>query len=309
MITIRARAEEYLAMRRKLGFKLGTFARYLMLFVAYLEQTGATVVTTQTALAWATEATSSTDRAYLNRRLMIVRIFARHLQMLEPATEVPPEDLLPHHGDRITPYLFTPNELDALLAAAGRLRPAFRALTYRTLFALLAVTGLRVGEACHLDRTDVDLNSGVLTVRDSKFGKSRQVPVHDSTTAALADYRHQRDQRPNAQTNPAFLISIMGTRLRPKTMSIPFAKLVDAVGITVAAGQHHPRQHDLRHTFATATLLDWYRQGVDVQARLPLLATYLGHADPKSTYWYLSGSPELLALAAERLEDTFGGQP
>src|SRR6266540_489043 len=222
MITIRARAEEYLAMRRKLGFKLVTFARYLMLFVAYLEQTGATVVTTQAALAWAIEATSSTDRAYLARRLMIVRIFARHLQTLEPATEVPPEDLLPHHSDRITPHLFTPDELDALLAAASRLRPAFRALTYRTLFALLAVTGLRVGEACHLDRVDVDLNSGVLTVRDSKFGKSRQVPVHDSTTAALADYRHQRDQRPNAQTNPAFLVSIMGTRLRPKTMSVPF---------------------------------------------------------------------------------------
>src|SRR6266498_4088009 len=256
MITIRARAEEYLAMRRKLGFKLVTFARYLMLFVAYLEQTGATVVTTQAALAWAIEATSSTDRAYLARRLMIVRIFARHLQTLEPATEVPPEDLLPHHSDRITPHLFTPDELDALLAAA-----------------------------------------------------SRQRPVHDSTTAALADYRHQRDQRPNAQTNPAFLVSIMGTRLRPKTMSVPFAKLVDAVGIIVPPGQHRPRQHDLRHTFATATLLDWYRQGVDVQARLPLLATYLGHADPKSTYWYLSGSPELLALAAERLEGTFGGQP
>jgi integrase/recombinase XerD len=185
MITIRARAEEYLAMRRKLGFKLGTFARYLMLFVAYLEQTGATVVTTQTALAWATEATSSTDRAYLNRRLMIVRIFARHLQMLEPATEVPPEDLLPHHGDRITPYLFTPNELDALLAAAGRLRPAFRALTYRTLFALLAVTGLRVGEACHLDRTDVDLNSGVLTVRNSKFGNYAEDAVMPSPVTGL----------------------------------------------------------------------------------------------------------------------------
>src|SRR6266511_4337536 len=211
MITIRARAEEYLAMRRKLGFKLVTFARYLMLFVAYLEQTGATVVTTQAALAWAIEATSSTDRAYLARRLMIVRIFARHLQTLEPATEVPPEDLLPHHSDRITPHLFTPDELDALLAAASRLRPAFRALTYRTLFALLAVTGLRVGEACHLDRVDVDLNSGVLTVRDSKFGKSRQVPVHDSTTASLENHvgavrqarRRCGNHRPARTASPA----------------------------------------------------------------------------------------------------------
>jgi len=307
MATIRDRAEQYLAMRHQLGFKLSKTAPYVCSFVTYLEQSGMSVVTTDAALTWATEQTRGANPANWARRLMIIRIFARHLQTLEPATEIPPDDLLPLRRERITPYLFSPTDLDALLAAAGQLRPAFRALTYRTLFALLAVTGLRVGEACRLDCEDVDLTTGVLTITDSKFGKSRQVPVHDSTVTALADYRRQRDQRPNTRTSPAFLISIKGTRLDPENMAVPFGKLVNAVGIKAPAGQRRPRQHDLRHTFATATLLDWYRQGVDVQPRLPLLSTYLGHTDPRSTYWYLSGSPELLALAAQRLETSFGG--
>ena len=307
MSAIRTHAEQYLAMRRKLGFKLGTFGYRLMSFVAYLEQADATAVTTEAALTWATEATKGTDPAYLARRLMTARIFARHMKTLDPATEVPPDDLLPHRRERVTPYLYSAKEVDAVLIAAGRLRPAFRALTYQTLIALLAVTGMRVGEGCGLDLNDVDPDTGMLTIRDTKFGKSRQVPLHDSTVTALAGYRRVRVQRPNARTNPAFLVSIKGTRLDSGYMSIPFAKLVDTVGIRAAAGNRRPSQHDLRHSFATATLLDWYRQGIDVQARLPLLSTYLGHADPKSTYWYLTGSPELLALAAERLGSVFGG--
>lgn len=296
-------------MRRQLGYKLSKFAPTLMRFVAYLEQAGMDVISTEAAVAWASQATRGTNPANWSRRLGIVRIFARHLHTLEPATEVPPDDALPYQRDRITPHLFTPDELEALLAAASRLRPAFRALTYRSLYTLLAVTGMRIGEACRLDRTDVDWRTGVLTISESKFGKSRQVPLHASTVAALADYRHHRDQRPNADASPALLISVKGTRLVPDNMTRPFRKLVKAAGIQVAPGRRRPRQHDLRHSFATATLLDWYRAGVDVQAQLPLLSTYLGHANPASTYWYLSASPELLALAAHRLESSFGGQP
>jgi integrase/recombinase XerD len=172
---------------------------------------------------------------------------------------------------------------------------------------LLAVTGLRTGEACRLDRADVDLETGVLTVTDSKFGKSRQVPLHASTVDALGGYAQARQRLcPNAST-PAFLVSTRGTRLDAHNLSHTFAGLVQAAGIGVGSGQRRPRLHDLRHSFATATLLDWYRDGADVQARLPLLSTWLGHADPKSTYWYLTGSPELLALAAARLEHAFGG--
>lgn len=309
MTTIRQHAEAYLAMRRRLGFKLTTFGQKLMSFVSYLERTDVRVLTGAAAVAWAMDTPRSTDQVHWSRRLMVVRIFARHLQLLEPATEVPPNDVLPHHYRRIPPHLFTPAELAALLDAADRLRPVFRARTFRTLIGLLAVTGLRTSEACHLDRTDVDLTDGVLTVRDTKFGKSRQVPLHVSTVEALREYAGHRDRQHPASRTPAFLVSTRGTRLDSHNLPHTFARLVHTSGIRTPAGARRPRLHDLRHTFATATLLHWYRAGADVQARLPLLTTYLGHADPKSTYWYLSGAPELLAVAAARVECSFGGRP
>lgn len=309
MTTIRQHADEYLAMRRRLGFKLTSFGEKLMSFVSYLEHTGATVLTAEAALTWATSTPRSTDQVHWSRRLMAVRIFARHLKALEPATEVPPDDALPHQYRRITPHLFTPAELAALLQATSELRPAFRAHTWHTLLGLLAVTGLRTSEACGLDRTDVDLTDGLLTVRDTKFGKSRRVPVHASTTAALRKYARDRDRQRPAPSTAAFLVSTRGTRLDSHNIPHTFAQLLQTADITADQGHRRPRMHDLRHTFATTTLLNWYRDGADVQAKLPLLTTYLGHADPKSTYWYLSGSPELLALAAARLEHSFGGRP
>lgn len=308
MSTIRQHAEQYLAMRRALGFKLTTFGQRLLSFVSYLEAQGHHVVTTEAALAWATGTLRSSDQVHWSRRLMVVRIFARHLAALDPATEIPAEDILPHHYRRITPHLFTPAEITALLDAADMLRPPLRALTYRTLIGLLMVSGLRTGEACRLDRADVDLDDGMLTIRDSKFGKSRLVPIHATTVTALHHYGQCRDELCPAPKTSAFLVSTRGTRLDPN-ISKTFAVLVDAAGITAPRGQRPPRLHDLRHSFTTATLLDWYRDGVEVQARLPQLSTYLGHADPKSTYWYLTGAPELLALAAARLEHAFGDQP
>jgi len=308
MSTVRQHAERYLAMRRALGFKLTTFGQRLLSFVAYLEARGQNVLTTEAAVAWATGTPRSADQIHWSRRLMVVRIFARHLAALDPATEIPAEDILPRHYRRITPHLFTPTEITALLDAADALRPTLRALTYRTLIGLLMVSGLRTGEACRLDRPDVDLDEGLLTVRDSKFGKSRQVPLHATTVAALHHYGQCRDELCATPRTPGFFVSTRGTRLDPN-ISKTFAVLVDAAGIIVPVGRRQPRLHDLRHSFTTATLLDWYRDGVDVQARLPQLSTYLGHADPKSTYWYLTGSPELLALAAARLEHAFGEQP
>ena len=167
---------------------------------------------------------------------------------------------------------------------------------------LLAACGLRIGEACRLDRDDVDLDTGVLTIRDSKFGKSRIVPVHLTTLGALRIYDTRRDQLCPATVCPAFFVSTRGTRLDAHNTSHTFAELLDTAGISAPAGARRPRLHDLRHTFTVATLLDWYRAGLDVQARLPSLSTYLGHVDPKSSYWYLQATPELLALAAGRLE-------
>jgi integrase/recombinase XerD len=239
--SIREHAEAYLAMRRALGFKLTTFGPRLLSFVGYLQQRGASVITTDTALAWATATPRSTDQVHWSRRLMVVRSFARHLKVLDPATEVPPADILPHHYRRITPHLYTPGEIAALLDAAAALRPALRALTYQTLLSLLAVTGLRTGEACRLDRADVDLDDGVLSVGDSKFGKSRQVPVHASTVAGLRGYGQARDRLCATTSTPAFLVSTRGTRLDAHNLSHTFAGLVDAAGIGVPHGQRRPR--------------------------------------------------------------------
>lgn len=268
MSTIRERPEDYLAMRRSLGFELTTFGQKLLSFIDYLDAHEMSVLTAEAALSWAASTPRSADQAHWSRRLMVA-LFARRLAVLDPRTEIPPVDVLPHHYRRVTPHLYTPGELDRLLEAADALRPRLLASTWRTFIARLAVTGMRTSEACHLDVPDIDFDDAVLTVRDTKFGKYRQVPVHASTIAAL----------------------------------------IRAAGISAAAGQRRPRLHDWRHTFCVTTLLNWYRDGVDVQARLPWLSTYLGHVDPKSTYWYLTGSPELLALAAERLEHAFGKQP
>jgi integrase/recombinase XerD len=308
MTTIRQHAEQYLAMRRALGFKLTTFGHRLISFVSYLETRQQQVVTTEAAVAWAVDTPrGSTDQVHWSRRLMVVRIFARHMAALDPVHEIPPEDILPHHYRRITPYLFTPDQITALLDATDALRPALRALTYRTMIGLLAATGLRDGEAFRLDRSDVDLDDGMLTIQDSKFGKSRLVPIHETTVAALRRYEQRRDELCPRTKAPAFFVSTRGTRLDHNTTKT-FAPLLAAAGISAPAGRRPPRPHDLRHSFAVATLLDWYHDGVDVQAHLPLLSTYLGHADPKSTYWYLTGAPELLALAAARIEHAFGGQ-
>jgi len=311
MSTLRAAAEDYLAMRRALGFKLTTQGRQLMSFIEFCEARGAGHVTTELALAWATQTVrDSSDEVYHSRRLMVVRIFARHLAALDPATEVPPEHVLPHHYRRIAPYLYSPGEVAALMAAAGRLAPPLRAATWQTLIGLLAVTGMRQSEARHLDRDQVDLDAGVLTIANSKFGKSRQQFLHPTTVAALRGYQRRRDRWCPAPAAPSFFISTRGTRLNTHTITHAFAALLDDAGIAAPPGRRRPRLHDLRHSFTVASLLDFYRDGGDVAARLPLLSTWLGHVDPKSTYWYLQAVPELLALAAGRLEQAFpSGQP
>jgi site-specific recombinase XerD len=214
MTTIREHAEQYLAMRRALGFKLTTFGYRLFDFVAYLEAHHADVITTDAAVAWATSTPHSSDEVTWSRRLMTARIFARHLAVLDPSTEIPPADVLPHHYRRVTPHLFATEEVAALLRAADGLRPPLRALTWRTLMGLLAVTGLRTGEACRLDDVDVDLGDALtVTIRDSKFGKHRLVPIHASTAAAVRNYQRARDRALPTVRTPALLVTTRGTRL------------------------------------------------------------------------------------------------
>ncbi|MCA1678603.1 MAG: tyrosine-type recombinase/integrase, partial [Actinobacteria bacterium] len=218
-----------------------------------------------------------------------------------------PARLLPYRSPRAIPYLYTPGEITALLDAAADLKPPLLAANYQTLIGLLAVTGLRLGEAIHLDRVDVDDRHQLLRILDSKFGKSREVVLHDTTMRALTDYARLRDRLcPNPKCD-AFLVSTRGTRLRKTCIHHMFARLVGIAGLTPRSSGGRPRLHDFRHGFAVRTLLEWYRDGLDVQARLPLLSTYLGHVNPASTYWYLTAAPELLALVADRLDLTMEG--
>ena len=297
-------------MRRALGFKLSSQGRLLLEFIDYCEQQQLDHVFTDAAVDWATHPPKGGhDRVYQARRLMVVRDFARHLAAIDPATEIPPGDVLPYHERHVAPHIYTAGQIDQLIVAAEQLRPRLRALTWQMLLGLLAVTGMRISEACNLNDDDIDEDSGVVRIINSKFNKSRQVLLHATTLTALADYRQQRDLLAVTARSPALLITGRGTRLSPEYARQTFTKLIETTGIRARPGQRRPRLHDIRHSVAVWTLMDFYRDGGDVQARLPLLSTWLGHIDPKSTYWYLQAVPELLTLAVERLEDNCGQVP
>jgi integrase len=300
---------DYLTMRRALGYKLDKTERLLGQFVAFAEDRGETHIRTETALAWATRPAGAAA-IWHSRRLAEVRLFARHLRTLDPMTEVPPDDLLPARGRRATPYLYTPQEISNLMRATAVLRGSHVQATCRTLIGILAATGMRIGEAIGLDCDDFDAAGGILTVRKGKFGKSRELPLHPTTVAALDDYL-RREDRPRQAGTPALLISSVGKRLRYGTVQSTFQKLLHHCGIVPHSATCRPRIHDLRHSFAVNTIIDGYRAGefgaADPGSRLAILATYLGHADPGDTYWYLSAAPELLGLAGERLERHLGG--
>lgn len=294
---------DYLQLRRSLGHELAEAARLLPGFVAYLDAHGSRTVTIEAALAWAQQSATGRVSTVGSRRMTAVRGFARYLAGIDAGTEVPPLGLMALRQRWRRPFIYSPADIDAVmtLARSSILSP-LRAATYDTLIGLLAVSGLRIGEAIKLDRGDVDWAQGVLLIRESKFGKSRLVPLQASTMAALQDYGRLRDQLQPRPEEPSFFVSLTRKRLLYAVVSQTFRQLIDNAGVGAGA-PCPPRLHDLRHSFAVATLLGWYRAGEDVQAKIPSLSTYLGHREPSSTYWYLSAAPELLALAAAR-QDT-----
>ena len=299
---------DYLQVRRALGYKLKVHGKLLPQFVAYLQENGVQRLTAEHALRWATLPPGGPP-AWWARRLSVVRGFAHYLQNVHPSTEVPPVGVLAHTRQRATPYLYSEQDIAALIMAAGKLDVPFRAMTYQALIGLLAVAGLRIGEAIGLDRGDFDSEHGLLTVRHAKFGKSREIPLHSSTVEALGAYLRRRDRlQPPEPTQSALFLSITGTRLPYGNVYATFQELVSQVGLTPRSAHCRPRLHDFRHSFAVNTVLEGYRAEGDVQARLLALSTYLGHVDPISSYWYLSAAPELLALATQRLERHLGGQ-
>lgn len=304
MTDLRLAMNDYLAVRRRLGFELKEPGRRLADFVGFMERAGAERVTSELALMWATSV--SAHPYTWRRRLGVVRGFARYLSTIDAETEVPSEDLLRASLPRVAPYLYSPAEITALMAAARGLTPRLRAATFETLIGLLSVSGLRRGEALALDRADVDLTDGALHVRANKPNKHREVPLHTSTTQALRDYSRLRDQHVTRPSSPAFFVTPQGARLTGGAFNATFVKLIRRVGLEGKGERARPRAHDLRHSFAVRTLIDWYETDERIDAKLPLLSTYLGHVDPASSYWYLEASPELMALVRDRLDRAAG---
>lgn len=296
--------EAYLQTKRALGFKLKDCEGKLRNFVAFMEARGANVVTGKLALEWAGSSGSSATWAI---RLSAVRTFARYLADLEPLTEIPPSGVFPQHH-RPQPHIYTAKDIDALLSEIRRWRSrnGFGQWSFHCCIALLAVTGMRLGEAIRLKRSDVDLDAGVISVEESKFGKSRLVPIHHTTTTALQAYCERRDASPARRLGDRFFVGERGKRLYKQRVELVFITSLRRACLRGAAGTRGPRIHDLRHTYAVNTLLRWYEAGDDVDRMLPILSTYLGHTHTRDTYWYLSACPELMRHAADRLENRWG---
>src|ERR1700758_1618857 len=301
MTGLRSALDRYLSVRQGLGYKYQQQARRLSDFVSFMEKHNATTITTKLAVTWAT---LPTDRhASWPLRCTDVRGFARPVANIDPETEVPPAGILPRLK-RAQPYVYSDVEVRALLAAALALPPAtgLRRWTYHNLFGLIAVTGMRLSEAIGLQRSDVDLDEGVLTIRQSKFGKSRLVPLHRTTREALLSYADRRDAHLGSRSSPPFFVAERGGRLLHQYVHRVFWRLSREIGLRRPGDHTGPRVHDFRHRFAIRPLLAWYREGKNVEQQLPVLSTYLGHACVRDTYWYLSACPELMEEAARRLD-------
>ena len=295
--------EDYVEMRRSLGFKLLDAKVGLLDFASFLEQRGAAHITIALAMEWAQQDRAARPAEWA-RRLSFIRRFARHWSAHDSQTEVPPSGLLPYRPGRARPYLYSEEEVRQLLEAALQLPSAhgLRGPTYHCLLGLLAVSGLRISEARNLQTDDVDLDEGILTIRGAKFGKSRLVPIHPSTCTILSDYASRRDHF-LARRPEIFFVSGRGTRLDGADVRRTFYYLSRQIGLRGATDSRGPRLHDFRHRFAVETLIQWYRSGQDVERRLPILSTYLGHVHVSDTYWYLTACPELMGLAVKRFED------
>jgi integrase len=311
MTTLRKAVNEYLAMRRNLGFQLHDAGVGLLRFVTFMEKHRAPYITQRLALKWAQQPTTVQPTEWA-RRLSYVRIFARYRSATDPRTEIPAEGLLPFRPRRARPYLYTDDEINALLRAALNLPPrgTLRPWTYHCLFGLLNVSGMRIGEARNLKLADVDLKAAVLTLRGAKFGKSRLVPLHDSSRDILADYITRRERFFKRQPASSYLfVSSRGNRLDIADIHRTFYLLSRQIGLRGLTDSRGPRLHDMRHRFAVNTLLQWYRAGEDAERRLPILSTYLGHVHVADTFWYLSAWPELMQEAMIRLERCWEKRP
>jgi integrase len=300
MTVLHGHVQEYLRLRRALGFKLAWPGTILPQFADYLQAAGSSTVTDELAIAWA-QLPTGVHPVTWTQRLGVVRGFATYLKAIDPATQIPPRGVFPGQGKRPAPYIFSEQDITRLLEATRTLHTPLRAATCHAMFGLLAVSGLRISEALCLQRDSLDPDTGVLAVTSAKSGSVRLVPLHPTATTALCEYADLRDRLHPQASASTFFISHRGTALSKTTVRDAFVQLTADIGIRTATT--HPRIHDLRHSFAVHCLLRWYRSGDDVAGQMPTLSTYLGHINPAGTYWYLSAVPELMQLAAQRLQN------
>lgn len=314
MNTLREAVHDYIDMRRSLGFKLDRDRKALLAFAAFMERRQAPFITVELALEWAQQPVH-VQPSWWAKRLSCVRVFARHRKAADPRTQIPSPALLPFQPKRARPYLYSDEEIRKLLQAALDMpysceRCALQPWLYHCLFGLLAVSGLRVGEACGLELRDVDLDAAVLTVRGAKFGRDRLVPLHGTTCEVLADYIARRERHWQDRPVSNFLfVSSRGNRLGQSDITRTFHKLSRRIGLRGTIDSHGPRLHDMRHRFATTALVNWYRRDQDPVRLLPILATWLGHVKVQDTHYYLEASPELMREAVRRLESRWEDRP
>ena len=301
---------EYINLRRALGFKLCQTEILLRNFLSFLKQQEQEFITIDMALDWATKP-QNVQYAHWAKRLSVVRLFTEYCSAIDSRIEIPPKNLLPYQYNRKKPYIYSDQEVVNLIESAKKLNSSvgLRPYTYSVLFGLLSVTGMRVKEVTEVNNEDIDLKEGIIIIQETKFRKSRIVRIHDSTGKILKQYIAKGDSIFPAPKSNSFFLSDTGMRLPTCTVRSTFVKVSCEIGLRKPAKSHGygPRLHDLRHRFAVKTIINWYRMGKDVQREIPKLATYLGHTHVNDTYWYLSAVPELMQLALKKLEFEEGG--
>jgi integrase/recombinase XerD len=306
MIPLTVRLQQYIAMRRSLGFDLSFAERVLRKFTEFADSERADQITVDLFLRWKEHYGSANSYTW-SRRLSMVRIFASWLQGFDPRTEVPPAGIIPDKPRRTRPYIYTDDQIAEIVTEARQLPSSYglRGWTCSTLFGLIAITGLRVSEAIGLDEKDVDLDEAVLAIRNSKNGKCRFVPLSASAAERMRAYRAERN-RILGDGRAAFFLLENGERPTDCCARYNFARVCQRIGLrkleVFNKHGHGPRIHDLRHSFAVHTIMDWYRRGLDPDREMLKLSTFLGHTQPEHTYWYIEAIPELLQLACERAE-------
>jgi integrase len=312
MSTLSRELDRYLTIRRSLGYRLRANERVLQKLVSFAEQQGAEHISIDLFLRWQ-KASARASRHTWAQNLSMVRLFAQWLHGIDPKHEVPPQGLIPKQNRRPRPYIYSDDEIRRIVEAAAEL-PSFngiRGLTYPALFGLIAVTGMRISEALSLDARDVDLETGVITIQRGKFGKSRLLPLSTDTTARLTAYAKERDRHLGCQPEPFFVSDCAG-RIADNTARCTFAAVCQNIGLRCAQrfgrSGRGPRIHDLRHTFAVRTIMSWYRTGKNPAREMIKLTSYLGHADPADTYWYIEAVPELLDLASARATESLADE-